>query len=31
MQIIDHVVVEFCANKRSMHGRKQVEVSNATF
>jgi hypothetical protein len=30
LQIIGHVVAEFYANKRSMHGRKQFVVSNAT-
>jgi hypothetical protein len=30
MQIIGHVVAESCANKRSMHGRRQFVVSNAT-
>jgi hypothetical protein len=27
LQIIDHVVAESCANKRSMHGRRQFVVS----
>jgi hypothetical protein len=31
LQIIGHVVTEFYANKRSMHGRRQFVVSNATF
>jgi hypothetical protein len=30
LQIIGHVVAEFYANKRSMHGRGQFVVSNAT-
>jgi hypothetical protein len=30
LQIIGHVVAEFYANKRSMHGRRQFVVSNAT-
>jgi hypothetical protein len=29
LQIIGHVVAEFYANKRSMHGRRQFVVSNA--
>jgi hypothetical protein len=28
--IIGHVVAEFCTNKRSMHGRRQFVISNAT-
>jgi hypothetical protein len=28
--IISHVVAEFYANKRSMHGRRQFVVSNTT-
>jgi hypothetical protein len=31
LQIIGHVVTEFYANKRSMRGRRQFVVSNATF
>jgi hypothetical protein len=30
LQIIGHVVAEFYVNKRSMHGRRQFVVSNAT-
>jgi hypothetical protein len=30
LQIVGHVVVESYANKRSMHGRRQFVVSNAT-
>jgi hypothetical protein len=30
LQIIDHVVAESYANKRSMHGRRQIVVSNPT-
>jgi hypothetical protein len=30
LQIIGHVVVEFYANKRSKHGRRQIVVLNAT-
>jgi hypothetical protein len=30
LQIIGHVVAEFYANKRSMHGRRQFVVSNST-
>jgi hypothetical protein len=30
LQNTDHVVAEFCANKRSVHGRRQFVVSNAT-
>jgi hypothetical protein len=30
LQIIGHVVAEFYANKRSMHGRRQFVVSNVT-
>jgi hypothetical protein len=29
LQTIGHVVAEFYANKRSMHGRRQFVVSNA--
>jgi hypothetical protein len=29
LQIIGHVVAEFCANKGSMHGCRQFVVSNA--
>jgi hypothetical protein len=29
LQIIGHVVAEFYANKRSMHGRRQFVVSNS--
>jgi hypothetical protein len=28
LEIIGHVVAEFHANKRSMHGRRQFVVSN---
>jgi hypothetical protein len=30
LQIIGHVVAEFYANKRSMYGRRQFVVLNAT-
>jgi hypothetical protein len=30
LQIIGHVVAEFCTNRRSMDGRRQVVVSNDT-
>jgi hypothetical protein len=30
LQIIGHVVAEFYANKRLMHGRRQFVVSSAT-
>jgi hypothetical protein len=30
LQIIGHVVAESYANKRSMHGRRQFVISNAT-
>jgi hypothetical protein len=30
LQITDHVVAQFYANKRSVHGRRQFVVSNAT-
>jgi hypothetical protein len=30
LQVMGHVVAEFYANKRSMHGRRQFVVSNAT-
>jgi hypothetical protein len=30
LQIMGHVVAEFCANKRSIHGRRQFVVSNVT-
>jgi hypothetical protein len=30
LQIIGHVLAKFYANKRSMHGRRQFVVSNAT-
>jgi hypothetical protein len=30
LQIISHVVTESYTNKRSMHGRRQFVVSNAT-
>jgi hypothetical protein len=30
LQLMGHVVAEFYANKRSLHGRRQFMVSNAT-
>jgi hypothetical protein len=30
LQIIGHIVAEFCVNKRSMRGRRQFVISNAT-
>jgi hypothetical protein len=30
LQIIGHVVAEFCTNRRSTHGRRQIAVSNDT-
>jgi hypothetical protein len=30
LQIIGHVLAEFYTNKRSMHGRRQFMVSDAT-
>jgi hypothetical protein len=30
LQIIGHVVAESYANKRSMHGRRQIVISNPT-